>query len=124
MEPEIAASLKQQIAQNTGSTKITPVVSNSDEIAIGTICKNGGCNTSYEGPETNDTACVHHPGVPIFHEGMKFWSCCQKRTSDFNAFLNQAGCERGKHVWKKEVGNCCLYIFCLIFYAVLYSCII
>jgi len=45
--------------------------------------------------------CVYHPGAPIFHEGMKFWSCCQRKTSDFQSFLNQVGCTEGKHQWIK-----------------------
>lgn len=36
---------------------------------------------------------------------MKYWSCCQKKTSDFNSFLNQAGCETGKHIWRKDEDN-------------------
>lgn len=72
------------------------------EIAIGTACKNGGCSNSYEGPETNQAICTYHPGCPIFHEGLKFWSCCQRRTTDFNAFLSQPGCTTGMHKWKKE----------------------
>lgn len=102
IEPELAPSLKQQkeIALKPVNTAVK-----SDEtvITVGTSCKNGGCNVSYQGPESNTEVCVHHPGYPVFHEGMKFWSCCQKRTSDFNAFLNQVGCERGTHVWFKEV---------------------
>ena len=31
----------------------------------------------------------------------KFWTCCNKRTSDFNEFLKQSGCEVGKCVWMK-----------------------
>lgn len=75
------------------------------QIEIGTSCKNGGCSVTYQGLDSVSSTCVYHPGVPIFHEGLKFWSCCQKRTSDFNAFLNQVGCERGSHVWKKETNN-------------------
>lgn len=33
---------------------------------------------------------------------MKYWSCCNKKTSDFNAFLEQVGCTQGKHCWVKE----------------------
>jgi hypothetical protein len=33
---------------------------------------------------------------------MKYWSCCNKKTSDFNAFLEQAGCARGEHCWFKD----------------------
>ena len=50
--------------------------------------------------------CKYHPGVPIFHEGMKFWSCCQRKTSDFQSFLNQEGCMLGEHKWKKDDVSC------------------
>ncbi|CAB1333330.1 unnamed protein product [Coregonus sp. 'balchen'] len=33
---------------------------------------------------------------------MKYWSCCKKKTSDFNTFLSQEGCSRGNHLWKKK----------------------
>ncbi|TRY77045.1 hypothetical protein TCAL_03854 [Tigriopus californicus] len=70
-------------------------------IAVGEACKNGGCQKRYtDGPEDLET-CQYHPGSPIFHEGLKFWSCCQRRTSDFTAFLNQVGCESGQHCWRK-----------------------
>ncbi|XP_019867606.2 cysteine and histidine-rich domain-containing protein morgana [Aethina tumida] len=100
LKPEIAPSLKQQLDSSGSDVKVT--ANDSNEITIGTVCKNGGCGKEYSGPETNETTCVHHPGVPIFHEGMKFWSCCQKKTTDFNAFLSQVGCEHGTHVWKKD----------------------
>ena len=51
---------------------------------------------------SNDSVCTYHPGVPIFHEGLKYWTCCTRRTSDFQAFLNQEGCETGIHDWKTE----------------------
>lgn len=44
----------------------------SGVIQIGTTCKNGGCKSTYEGPESNDN-CVYHPGSAVFHEGLKFW---------------------------------------------------
>lgn len=75
---------------------------NTSEIAIGTVCTNSGCNKAFEGPDSNLSECVYHPGVPIFHEGMKYWSCCQRKTSDFTAFMNQAGCDIGKHKWIKD----------------------
>lgn len=73
------------------------------DIQVGTLCKNGGCGIAYESTATKDTECVHHPGVPIFHEGLKFWSCCQKKTTDFTAFMNQKGCAFGKHKWIQDV---------------------
>jgi len=38
----------------------------------------------------------------MLHFRMKYWSCCQKKTSDFSNFLAQEGCEKGKHLWVKE----------------------
>ncbi|XP_026480013.1 cysteine and histidine-rich domain-containing protein [Ctenocephalides felis] len=97
--PTISESLKNQL-----HTIVVPDKSSTDGlIEVGTICKNGGCQTAYQGPETDDTTCTHHPGTPVFHEGLKFWSCCNKRTTDFNAFLSQVGCSLGKHKWTKEV---------------------
>ncbi|KAF5300800.1 hypothetical protein FQR65_LT09103 [Abscondita terminalis] len=101
MKPELAPSLKQNIRTTTVSENAA-VVDDPDNIQIGTSCKNSGCTISFEGPHSNETECTYHSGGPIFHEGMKYWSCCQKKTTDFNAFLNQAGCQIGKHKWIKE----------------------
>ncbi|TWW74655.1 Cysteine and histidine-rich domain-containing protein 1 CHORD domain-containing protein 1 [Takifugu flavidus] len=73
-----------------------------DEVKIGTACKNGGCTKSFDGPSSNSDVCSYHPGVPIFHEGMKYWSCCKRKTSDFNTFLSQEGCTKGTHMWRKK----------------------
>ncbi|KAI4458337.1 cysteine and histidine-rich domain-containing protein 1 [Holotrichia oblita] len=101
MNPEIAPSVKQNISISTENKKNA----NSSEITVGTSCKNRGCTTTYEGPSSDNSSCTYHPGFPIFHEGLKFWSCCQRRTTDFNAFLSQIGCETGQHVWKKDDDN-------------------
>lgn len=71
-----------------------------EEIAPGTACKNSACGRSF-GPDT-PANCWHHPGTAIFHEGMKYWSCCNKKTSDFDAFLSQPGCTRGEHRWRGD----------------------
>lgn len=54
-----------------------------------------------------DDACFHHAGPPVFHEGLKGWSCCSKRVSSFDDFLAIQPCTKGKHsdvelVVKKE----------------------
>eukprot|EP00834_Sanchytrium_tribonematis_P004148 NODE_188_length_13518_cov_0.721142.p8 type:complete len:307 gc:universal NODE_188_length_13518_cov_0.721142:4329-5249(+) len=36
--------------------------------------------------------CIHHSGKPIFHDGLKGYSCCQKRVVDFDDFLKIPGC--------------------------------
>ncbi|KAF6028080.1 CHORDC1 [Bugula neritina] len=69
------------------------------EIEIGTACKNKSCQVRYEGTSSNETECLYHPGVPVFHEGLKYWSCCQRKTTEFDKFLEQQGCETGKHNW-------------------------
>ncbi|XP_054726461.1 cysteine and histidine-rich domain-containing protein morgana [Anastrepha obliqua] len=71
-------------------------------VPVGTACKNKGCTNSYNGTTADNGECVYHPGVPIFHEGMKYWSCCQRKTSDFSAFMAQKGCACGEHKWFKE----------------------
>lgn len=78
------------------------VAEETNEIVVGTACKNLGCQVTYKSPETNNTNCQHHPGTPIFHEGMKYYSCCNKKTTDFTAFLNLAGCTSGSHKWTKD----------------------
>lgn len=70
-------------------------------IKIGESCKNNGCKTTYEGDHSNLGICKYHPGYPVFHEGLKYWTCCQKKTTDFSEFLEQAGCSTGHHCWVK-----------------------
>lgn len=70
-------------------------------VEIGTSCKNSACKGTYQGEDSNREVCTYHPGFPVFHEGMKYWSCCQKKTSDFDNFLDQVGCETGDHLWVK-----------------------
>ncbi|OCT67358.1 integrin subunit beta 1 binding protein 2 L homeolog isoform X1 [Xenopus laevis] len=77
----------------------------TDLVGVGTSCKHAGCKEVYQGPESDAGTCIHHPGVPVFHEGMKFWSCCNIKTSDFNEFLDQRGCASGKHLWIKNTGR-------------------
>ncbi|KAK2828358.1 hypothetical protein Q5P01_019392 [Channa striata] len=103
MQHKVSASLKQaleklKLTENTEEAK----EEDSDEIKIGTSCKNGGCTKSFEGQASDSDVCLYHSGVPIFHEGMKYWSCCKRKTSDFNTFLSQEGCTKGAHLWRKK----------------------
>uniref|UniRef100_T1J3V6 Cysteine and histidine-rich domain-containing protein 1 n=1 Tax=Strigamia maritima TaxID=126957 RepID=T1J3V6_STRMM len=85
-------------------SKKDEVESNNQEtsVIVGTSCKNSGCRKTYEGAESNTETCVYHSGMPVFHEGLKFWTCCLKKTTDFNSFLEQVGCTSGNHVWTKQ----------------------
>lgn len=38
----------------------------------------------------------------FFSFSYKYWTCCNKRTSDFQEFLKQGGCDSGKHEWMKR----------------------
>eukprot|EP00899_Mesostigma_viride_P009300 jgi/Mesvir1/18371/Mv14257-RA.1 len=38
---------------------------------------------------------------PQFHDGMKEWSCCKKRSHDFSMFMEIPGCTVGKHTLEK-----------------------
>lgn len=77
-------------------------VNASSGVHIGVACKNAGCDKVYEGEKSDREQCVYHSGVAVFHEGMKYWSCCQRKTSDFGAFLEQKGCTTGSHCWSKN----------------------
>lgn len=106
--PDFASTPLIPLTASRASSFKPPVISDAtaystagnNEIAEGEPCKNGGCKETYS--SSTKSECTYHPGVPIFHEGMKYWSCCQRKTSDFQTFLNQQGCMIGQHKWKKD----------------------
>ncbi|ORY50739.1 chord-domain-containing protein [Rhizoclosmatium globosum] len=61
-------------------------------------CGNKGCNKKYVEDDNGETSCEHHSGAPVFHDALKGWSCCPKRVTDFNDFMNIPGCTVGRHV--------------------------
>ncbi|KAM6949490.1 cysteine and histidine-rich domain-containing protein 1 [Aplochiton taeniatus] len=67
------------------------------------LCYNKGCGERFDADKNNQDVCLHHPGVPIFHDALKGWSCCKKRTTDFSEFLSIKGCTRGRHSSEKPV---------------------
>uniref|UniRef100_UPI00398ECFA5 cysteine and histidine-rich domain-containing protein 1-like isoform X2 n=1 Tax=Pristiophorus japonicus TaxID=55135 RepID=UPI00398ECFA5 len=107
LEQKVSPLLKQalerlKLTADNGANK----EEDSNEVKIGTTCKNAGCNKTFLDTGSNEEVCVYHSGVPIFHEGMKYWSCCKRKTSDFDSFLAQAGCTQSKHMWvKTDAGN-------------------
>jgi cysteine/histidine-rich domain-containing protein 1 len=42
-------------------------------------------------------SCTFHSGVPVFHDALKGWSCCNKKSTDFSTFLSMPGCTIAKH---------------------------
>ncbi|VCX10784.1 unnamed protein product, partial [Gulo gulo] len=61
------------------------------------LCYNRGCGQRFDPENNSDDACTYHPGVPVFHDALKGWSCCKRRTTDFSDFLSIAGCTKGRH---------------------------
>ncbi|XP_074963026.1 integrin beta-1-binding protein 2 isoform X2 [Phalacrocorax aristotelis] len=101
---KVSRSLEQALEKlNLSSKKKAPEGSCAGgaaaQVRAGNTCKNAACKAIYQGPESNTEVCTFHPGVPVFHEGMKYWSCCRVKTTDFSAFLDQPGCSSGQHCW-------------------------
>ncbi|XP_008433539.1 cysteine and histidine-rich domain-containing protein 1 [Poecilia reticulata] len=96
---KVSASLVQALEKLGVDRSAESEKKESEDVMHGTRCKNTGCKSVYEGPDTDMEVCTHHYGAPVFHEGYKYWSCCCIKTTDFNAFLDQKGCTTGKHRW-------------------------
>ncbi|EHB00245.1 Cysteine and histidine-rich domain-containing protein 1 [Heterocephalus glaber] len=43
---------------------------------------NRGCGQRFDPKTNSDDACTYHPGVPVFHDALKCWSCCKRRTTE------------------------------------------
>ncbi|KAK4161987.1 Phosphoenolpyruvate/pyruvate domain-containing protein [Cladorrhinum sp. PSN259] len=71
------------------------------EIPDGRICRRKACGATYKkGAARDDETCVHHPGVPIFHEGSKGYSCCKRRVLEFDQFIKIEGCKtKNRHLF-------------------------
>lgn len=69
-------------------------------------CKRRGCGKSQDATVSRDEEeCTYHPGVPIFHEGSKGWTCCKRRVLEFDEFMKIEGCNTRKrhcYVGKKK----------------------
>ncbi|WCJ36543.1 Cysteine and histidine-rich domain-containing protein 1 [Euphorbia peplus] len=67
-------------------------------------CQRIGCNATFTIDDNPEGSCHFHES-PLFHDGMKEWSCCKKRSHDFSLFLEIPGCKTGKHTTEKPVQN-------------------
>lgn len=69
------------------------------------MCQRRGCGAEFD-PTQAKTKCIFHPGAPVFHEGLKSWSCCKERNKpvlEFDQFLQIAGCaEADGHTQEKQ----------------------
>jgi len=63
-------------------------------------CTRKGCGKEFDATNNPEEVCIHHSGAPIFHEGLKSWSCCNtvnKPVFTFDEFMAIPGCTRGVH---------------------------
>ncbi|CAL9173772.1 unnamed protein product [Musa acuminata subsp. burmannicoides] len=68
-------------------------------------CQRIGCDAMFTDEDNAEGSCRYHDSEPIFHDGMKEWSCCKQRSHDFSLFLAIPGCKTGKHTTEKPVTN-------------------
>jgi len=68
-------------------------------------CQRNGCTAEYREEVNSETSCRHHPGQPIFHEGLKGWSCCSKRVINFDDLFTITGCKTGFHRTEEKNRN-------------------
>ncbi|KPI43784.1 Cysteine and histidine-rich domain-containing protein 1 [Cyphellophora attinorum] len=78
-----------------------------ESIAEGVTCKRKTCGETFKGGKRmrSEEKCIFHPGVPVFHEGSKGYTCCKRRVLEFDEFMKIQGCkEREGHcfVGKRE----------------------
>ncbi|KAL1864369.1 hypothetical protein VTK73DRAFT_5958 [Phialemonium thermophilum] len=71
------------------------------EIPDGRPCRRRGCHATYSKGQSRDgEKCVYHPGIPIFHEGSKGYSCCKRRVLEFDQFMKIEGCKtKDRHLF-------------------------
>ncbi|RVX71705.1 hypothetical protein B0A52_03889 [Exophiala mesophila] len=108
IKPETVSAQPQTIP--TPATKPEAPPDESDdpdaEIPAQANCKRRACGKSRDsGIARDDEECIYHPGVPIFHEGSKGWTCCKRRVLEFDEFMKIEGCKTRKrhcYVGKKK----------------------
>ncbi|KAI8905962.1 chord-domain-containing protein, partial [Gorgonomyces haynaldii] len=114
-QPVKPADIKQQDSQpaKQQQEEIQPVVENKKEepqikeeelfddpkaqIEPNAPCKRRGCNKNYQDETSRTQECVYHPGQPLFHEGSKGYTCCNRKVLEFDEFLKIPGCTTGVH---------------------------
>jgi len=55
-------------------------------------CQRRGCGAVYGENNNSSSACVYHPGEPVFAGAVKHWSCCGARGASFAEFSALRGC--------------------------------
>lgn len=73
----------------------------AEEVPHGATCKRKTCGETSKGGKRNrsEEKCIFHPGIPVFHEGSKGYTCCKRRVLEFDEFMRIKGC-------KEREGHC------------------
>ena len=94
-----------QPAQHAPTPPPPPPESEDDDPSLdipdGAECRRRACGAKYKkGSSRDGEVCQHHPGVPIFHEGSKGYSCCKRRVLEFDEFMKIEGCKtKDRHLF-------------------------
>lgn len=76
--------------------KVEDVLSSSGKPLV--KCRNYGCQKMFDEDDNDEGSCMHHTAPPVFHDTLKFWSCCRDRKAyDFEGFQEITGCVTGRH---------------------------
>jgi hypothetical protein len=97
----LAPSLAAAQATPSVTPKPEPPEDESDEpdaeLPLNATCRRRGCGKSKNDKISRDEEeCVYHPGIPLFHEGSKGWTCCKRKVLEFDEFMKIEGCKTKK----------------------------
>ena len=97
-EPSKCLKLVSKLKIGNMTSHNEPVESSNSNLIT---CLNRSCGQKFDPDSNGPEDCKFHPGAPVFHDGLKGWSCCKRRVRDFTEFLNIPGCARGQHNTEK-----------------------
>ncbi|KAI9886550.1 MAG: hypothetical protein M1823_001662 [Watsoniomyces obsoletus] len=104
-KPNLTSGQPRTSAPQRPSTPPPPPESESDDPSIplqsSMPCRRRGCHATYSGNASrDDEKCIFHPGVPIFHDGGKGYTCCRRRVLEFDEFMKIEGCQtKSRHLF-------------------------
>lgn len=86
-------------AASAANTAAKSLERKSTRRADGTAkCQRKGCQKDFIVADNSSSSCNYHCGQPVFHDAIKFWSCCpNSKCYDFDDFLKVPPCSVGFH---------------------------
>eukprot|EP00873_Tetraselmis_striata_P003609 jgi/Tetstr1/423873/TSEL_014497.t1 len=96
-----AAALAAALSPGVGKLSLGGLGTQSPAQAGPHTCHRMGCGEKFDPAANSDSSCRYHPNPPYFHDGMKEWTCCKKKSHDFGEFMAIPGCTTGRHSSEK-----------------------